>query len=162
MSLVMLAPLVGGAVGPAIAGGIAQSTGWRQIMWMSIILASVCEVMFLTNFRETYRVVILRRRAMRLRSELQDESLKTAFDAKTTKTGSAVWTSMMRPAKLLYSSVVLQAMSLYGAVMFSFFYVMSTTLPEILQNEYDLPPALIGSSFLTFSKSTFHRVWVQD
>ncbi|KAK5122287.1 hypothetical protein LTR85_004198 [Meristemomyces frigidus] len=151
MSLVMLAPLIGGAVGPAIAGAIAQSTGWRQILWMSMILAVVCEVCFLTLFRETYQIPILRRRAARLREEMQDEALKTAFDTKGKRAESVIWTSIARPARVLHSSFVLQIMSLYGAVIFSFFYIMSTTLPEILQNEYHMPPALIGSSFLTFS-----------
>ncbi|KAK4541442.1 hypothetical protein LTR36_008043 [Oleoguttula mirabilis] len=152
MSLMMLAPLIGGAVGPAIAGAIAQSTGWRQIMWMSIILATVCEVCFLTLFRETYQVAILRRRAARLREERQDETLKTAFDGKGGKGAeSVIWTAIARPARVFSSSFVLQILSLYGAVIFSFFYVMSTTLPEILQNEYHMPPALIGSSFLSFS-----------
>lgn len=132
MSLVMLAPLLGGAVGPAIAGAIAQSTGWRQIMWMSFILAVVCEVCFLTLFRETYQVPILRRRAARLRRETQDESLKTAFDTKEAGKGGAeisvIWTSIARPARVLYSSFVLQILSLYGAVVFTFFYIMSTTV----------------------------------
>ena len=40
MSLIMLAPLLGGAVGPAISGLIAESLGWRKILWMSAALSS--------------------------------------------------------------------------------------------------------------------------
>jgi MFS family permease len=59
MSVVMLAPLLGGAVGPAISGAIAETMGWRQTMWLAIGLAIVCEIAFLTMFRETYKVTVL-------------------------------------------------------------------------------------------------------
>ncbi|KAF2095566.1 putative major facilitator superfamily transporter [Rhizodiscina lignyota] len=151
MSLIMLAPLLGGAVGPAIAGAIAESSGWRRIMWMSLILASVAELAFLTLFRETYKVPILQRKAARLRQETGDESLKTAFDNEVSEVESALWNSIMRPSKVFLGSPVLQIMSLYGGVVFSFFYIMSTTLPDILQDIYEFPPALTGTSFMTFS-----------
>ncbi|KAK5135419.1 hypothetical protein LTR08_005207 [Meristemomyces frigidus] len=160
MSAVMLAPLIGGAVGPAIAGAIAQSAGWRQIMWMSVLLAVIAEFLFLTLFRETYSGAILRRRATRLQQEKRgelDEPLESACErVLSQKPGSqsaVIWQAMQRPAKVFRSSLVLQLLSLYGAVAFSFFYTMSTTLPEMLQTQYGFSPALIGSSFLTFSES---------
>ncbi|RYP75874.1 hypothetical protein DL771_002138 [Monosporascus sp. 5C6A] len=80
MSFIQMAPLLGGAVGPAISGAIAERLGWRRVIWMSVVLASFCEVVFLSFFRETYRVPILRRKAARLRRETGNESLKTVFD----------------------------------------------------------------------------------
>lgn len=53
MSAVMLAPLLGGAVGPAIAGAIAETAGWREVLYLAAGLAGVCELAFLTLFRET-------------------------------------------------------------------------------------------------------------
>lgn len=152
MSLIMLAPLLGGAVGPGIAGAIVQTATWRHIMIMAIGLASVAELAFLLLFRETYKVSILQRRAARLRKETGIESLKTQFDSDD-DSGSALWENMKRPAIVLLGSTVLQILSLYGAIMFSFFYIMSTTLPDILQNLYGFDPALTGTSFMSFSKS---------
>jgi MFS family permease len=175
MSAIMLAPLIGGAIGPAISGAIAQSLGWRQVVWMSVILASVCEVLFLTCFRETYKVPILRRKAAKLRQETGNMSLRTAFDididvdhddgdgdddddAKTTKRKTSqpktqFWESIMRPIVVFADSIVLQALALYGSMTFSYFYMMSTTLPDILQDIYHLSPAQTGSSFIVFSTS---------
>jgi MFS family permease len=177
MSAIMLAPLIGGAIGPAISGAIAQSLGWRQVVWMSVILASVCEVLFLTCFRETYKVPILRRRAAKLRQKTGNMSLRTAFDididvddgdgdgdgdddddAKTTKRKTSqpktqFWESIMRPIVVFADSIVLQALALYGSMTFSYFYMMSTTLPDILQDIYHLSPAQTGSSFIVFSTS---------
>lgn len=152
MSVVMLAPLIGGAVGPAVAGAIAESAGWRRIIWMALILAIVCEVAFLTIVRETYKVAILRNNHTKLLiDESGDENDAAAMKAAETK--SKLWTSITRPMSVLYSSVVLQMLSLHGSIVFTFFYVMSTTLPDILQTKYNFPPSLLGTSFLSFSKS---------
>ncbi|KAJ8107891.1 hypothetical protein ONZ43_g6592 [Nemania bipapillata] len=42
-------------------------------------------------------------------------------------------------------------MSLHGAVMFSYYYVFSTTLPDILQQLYGLSAAATGLAFIAFS-----------
>lgn len=151
MSIVMLAPLLGGAVGPAIAGAIAESAGWREIMFMAVGLAGACQLAFLILLRETYKVTILQKRAAKLRKETGNGSYKTEFDQGEEGTAAVVLRSMMRPTALFCSSFILQIMSLWGALNFAFFYVMSTTLPDMLQDIYGFGPALTGTSFLTFS-----------
>ncbi|RMY98385.1 hypothetical protein D0860_08525 [Hortaea werneckii] len=156
VSLVMLAPLIGGAVGPAIAGAIAQSSGWRQIMCMSLALAVFCEILFLTCFRETYKPVILRRRQnihKRHATSSANEQLETtpAEASEKATEAHALRTAIVRPLKVFTGSFVLQILSLYGAVVFSLFYIMSTTLPEILREQYHLSPTLVGSSLISFS-----------
>ncbi|MCJ1251468.1 hypothetical protein MMC30_008701 [Trapelia coarctata] len=147
MSLIMLATLLGGAIGPAIAGAIVQSTSWRHIMWVSVTLAGTAELAFLMLFRETYKVSILKRRAARLRRETGDKTLKTIFDGEDT--GSEVWAAIKKPAFVFCGSSVLQIMSIYAAISFSFFYIMVTTLPDMLQEVYDFDTTLIGTSFLS-------------
>ncbi|KAI7278111.1 hypothetical protein KC345_g6169 [Hortaea werneckii] len=156
VSLVMLAPLIGGAVGPAIAGAIAQSSGWRQTMCMSLALAIFCEILFLTCFRETYKPVILRRRQnirKRHATSSADEQLEPTPAGVSEKATEphALRTAIVRPLKVFTGSFVLQILSLYGAVVFSLFYIMSTTLPEILREQYRLSPTLVGSSLISFS-----------
>lgn len=154
MSLIMLAPLLGGAVGPAICGAIAETMGWRRILWMSAILSILCEVLFFTLLRETYKVPILQRKAARLRKEMKDESLKCAWDADitgATLSWAALRTSITRPIIVMWSSAVLKIMSFYGGIVFTFYYIMATTLPDMLREVYSFSPALTGSSFLAFS-----------
>jgi len=163
MSILMLAPLLGGAVGPAIAGAIAQSAGWREIMYMALALAVGCEVLFLTLFKETYGVVIEKKRRRVEGAVVEEESgaggdEEVAVAKEVARGGSALWLSVLRPASVFYSSAVLQIMSLYGGLSFTFFYTMSTTLPDILATRYSLSPALVGVSFLSFSKSRSHKL----
>ncbi|KIX99028.1 uncharacterized protein Z520_05489 [Fonsecaea multimorphosa CBS 102226] len=155
MSFIMLAPLLGGAIGPAIAGAIAETLGWRQVLWVGVALASACEVAFLTCFRETYKVAILNRRVARLRKETGNLALRTAVDVDDAeadvKRTTKLWDSVLRPFVVFFDSGVLQAMSLFGSLVFTYFYVMSTTLPDILEGIYGLSPALTGFTFISFS-----------
>lgn len=155
MSLIQFAPLTGGAVGPLIAGAVAQTLGWRSVLWMSALLACVCELFFLTCFRETYSIPILRRKAARLRVETGNPNLRTAFDllGHDPQSLRRIWETMARPVVVFCKTPVLQAMSLFGALVFSFFYVLSTTMPDILQGQYQLSPAATGLCFIVFSKS---------
>lgn len=155
MSLVLMAPLTGGAVGPAVSGLIAESLGWEKILWMGAALAIICEIMFFLLLRETYKVPILQRRAAHLRKETNDESLKCAYDGEAPGT-ELFWTTLgsaiKRPLTVMLDSTVLQILSFYGGLVFTFFYIMATTLPGILTDIYGFSPALTGYSFLTFSK----------
>ncbi|KAL7628032.1 hypothetical protein AAE478_002228 [Parahypoxylon ruwenzoriense] len=151
MSLVQLAPLIGGAIGPAISGAIAETMGWRQAVWMSVILATTCEIVFLTCFRETYKVAILRRKVARLRRETGNMALRTVFDIDEGSGPKRIWAAVIRPFTVLAGSGVLQAMSIFGSIIFAYFYIMATTLPDILETLYGLSPAVAGSAFITFS-----------
>lgn len=154
MSLAMFVPLIGGAVGPAMSGVIAERVGWRVILWMSAAVAIMCEVMFFLFYRETYRVTILQQRAARLRSETYKESLKVTFEddaAASALFRSKLWESIQRPARMMYDSSVMKIMALYGGVIFTWYYILATTLPDILTDVYGFSPALTGYSFLLFS-----------
>lgn len=141
MSLIMMAPLVGGAIGPAVSGLITELVGWRVVVLIGAALAVACEALFLTCFRETYKLSILRRRISNMSSEpTRGPGMKTLLD------------SVSRPLAVLFGSGVLLSLSLFGAVSFSYFYVLSVSLPGILQDVYHFSPAEVGSSFIAFSK----------
>jgi MFS family permease len=155
MSFIMLAPLLGGAIGPAISGYIAESLGWRKILYMSCVVAIICEIFFFLLLNETYKIPILQRRAARLRRETKDESLKCLWD--TEKAGErSSWAllrvSIIRPVTVIWDSSVLKIMSFYGALVFTFYYVVATTLPAMLREIYGFSPSAIGFSFMSFSR----------
>jgi len=141
MSLIMLAPLVGGAIGPAMGGAIAQRWGWRWVLYIAAALAVLCEGLFMGCFGETYRAAILRRRNTKLGKRGGGGGVKK------------LWHSITRPFAVLFGSAVLVALSAFAGVAFSFFYVMSISLPVILTQEYGFSPAETGAAFMSFSKT---------
>jgi MFS family permease len=148
MATLMLAPLLGGAIGPAIAGAIAQSIGWRRILWIGAGISGVCQLAFFFFLRETYKISILKRRLKKERRA----SYVSIVDPEKESASKTIWRAIKRPATVLWDSFVLQILSLYGALIFSFFYIMATTLPLILETEYGFSPASTGSSMIIFSK----------
>ncbi|XMA09108.1 hypothetical protein WAI453_001899 [Rhynchosporium graminicola] len=158
MSLVMLAPLVGGTIGPTISGLLAETVGWRNILWLCAGLATLCEILFCTFLRETYKVTILQRRAARLRKETNDKSLKCLWeteDGDSVQSWAKLRTAITRPFLVMYSSLVLQIMSFYSGFAFTFYYILATTLPGILKDIYGFSPAKTGSVFISFSTGAF-------
>ncbi|KAH8654017.1 major facilitator superfamily domain-containing protein [Tricladium varicosporioides] len=153
MSLIMLAPLLGGAIGPAISGAIAASLGWRKILWISALLAIVCETLFFTLMQETYKVSILRCRAAKLRKRMNDETLLCEFDDEegAKSAYSALGATIKRPLSVVWDSLVLKIMAFHGGLVFAFYYILATTLPGILKDTYGFSPPMIGLSFLAFS-----------
>jgi len=168
VSVTFLAPLVGGAVAPAIAAALAERIGWRNVIWTSAVLSAVCEVLFMVCFRETYKVAILRkRRAAKIRAANKTNTQAARLLQTVRRADSdglckeeSVWKklrdSMLRPFMVVFGSGVLLILALLGSVTFSFFYVMSVTLPDIAGGIYHLSPATAGMCFLGFTcGSTF-------
>jgi MFS family permease len=154
ISCVFLTTLVGGAIGPVVGGTIAQAVGWRLIVTIAGCIALACELAFLCFFRETYAVVILKRRALKQEhgnAAAANELVRTLTGTEVESSSSAIWQAVTRPARVFLGSFVLQILSWYGAIGFTFFYIMSTTLPEILKDRFNLDEAKIGLSFITFS-----------
>lgn len=151
MSLVQLAPLIGGACGPAISGTIAQTLGWHYVLWISAALATACELAFLTGFRETYKPVIARKIKLELQRTDPYSSSSPIESADHEAAGKLV-DSIKRPAVVFASSGVLMAMALFGSVSFAHYYIMAVTLPEILEDMYGMSPAFTGLSMIAASK----------
>ena len=158
MSLISLAPLIGGAVGPAIAGAIAQTLGWRQVLLMAAGLAVIAEVLFLTCFRETYKMAILHQRIARLKRESGEFKAEPKKEKNKHEDLLKIWHALTRPFAVLFGSGVLMALSLQASISFSFFYVMSISLPSILQETYDFNPAETGAAFIVFSAGSLFSV----
>lgn len=154
MSMVVLAPLLGGAIGPAISGLIAESLGWRAVLWMAVGLATVCEIALLFLLRETYHVTILRERTRRLRDETGNKDLVAVCDMN--EDGDEIeevnfWRSITRPFPILFNSPVLMGIALFGSMTFTWYYIVATNLPGVLENKYGLSPADTGLCFISFS-----------
>ena len=152
---------------PMFGSAVANRWGWRAVLWGNASFAAACEGLFLTFFRETYRVVILRRRAERLAMEHKrlagpeaSKSLrfKTPYhgDDEASVTSSQLrklGEAILRPMIVLSGSGVLMAMSLLAGTVFTFLYVYNTTLADMLVNVYKIPPEMVGSCYVVFCKS---------
>ncbi|CAH0025421.1 unnamed protein product [Clonostachys rhizophaga] len=161
MSFVMLAPNIGGAVGPAIGGYVADALSWRWVVWMSVLLCATCQILVLLCFRETYGPTILARKVLRLRKLSGSASAESAAQNNSKSRGAeAALESIIRPFLIFKSSIVLVAISLFGSLTFSHYFNMTTTLPDILEDVYGLKSSQTGMSMLSFSIGSFIGLFI--
>lgn len=128
MSCIMFAPLIASSLGPSFSSVVNAALGWRAVLWASVLLASLGQLMFLTCFHETYPVALVHKKA-----EKRSKGLLTA---------------VLRPFVVFVGSGVLMLLSAYGAFMFSYFYTIATTMPTVLENVYSFEPGMTGPAFL--------------
>lgn len=160
MSLCIFAPMLGGAVGPMLSGAVAQTLGWRSFIWISAGLAAGCELIFLCFFRETYKVAILKKRRTAAAGEAKERSRRVAYgtvqDCQKVESPASnrqmLYEAILRPGIVLWGSGVLLALAFAGSISFSYFYIISVTLPELLAERYGMTPAQTGASLLSWSK----------
>lgn len=146
MTMMVTAPLVGSAVGPAIGGVMAEKIGWRQLVWISVALAGVCLMGHLTYFKETYRATVAQ------------QGGKTSHDKEPKSGLYRFCSSLLRPASILCSSWILAGLCLCHGLDFIFYYVIAVTLPDILSKIYGQPASIIGLSFVCISEWSLSRV----
>ncbi|KAH6624159.1 MFS multidrug transporter-like protein [Chaetomium sp. MPI-SDFR-AT-0129] len=141
LSIVGVAPLLGGTAGPVVGGLLAELMGWRAVLGACVCLAGTVGVGFVVWLRETYGPVILQKK----------KSFHPDYPAdakKQQQPASLFWASIVRPASVLCSSGVMVGLSLFSSAVYAHFYILATTLPTILSDRYGLSPSATGSAFL--------------
>lgn len=158
----LLSPILG----PIAGGYFTQALGWRWTCWFSVILVGACELAFLVAFRqETYKVLLLRRRAARLRKETGNDALRCAYDGSATSSdvfthSTLLWTSIIRPVKMLFTSYMLLLLAVYGAINYGYVFIISTTITTLFEEKYAFSPGPAGLTFAGMGKFTIHDFYL--
>src|SRR5271167_2476036 len=69
MSAFVIGPLLGPVIGPVAGGYLAQAKGWRWVFWVLSIVSGFFTILSFFFMRETYAVILVDRKAKRLRAE---------------------------------------------------------------------------------------------
>ncbi|KAF2826044.1 MFS general substrate transporter [Ophiobolus disseminans] len=129
MAVLTVAPILGAALGPGISGCVTQTLGWRYVFWMSVFMAGISQVLLLSCFRETHRVV-------KTPVGIVKQSLRE---------------SITKPIAILYSSRTLKALCLSHGMAFAVYCIMTVTLPDIFERGYDQSMSGAGLSFMSYT-----------
>jgi len=156
MSCITIAPLLASAVAPMTSSVVGSSMGWRAVIWLSTLLSASCQVLFLVFFRETYHPAIVPPVLVQEQESHDiDAAGEQAFipvlakprDSSVRRRSSELMMSVVRPFVVFFGSGVLMSLSVFGAICYSYFYIISTTLPIILEQVYGFPPGTTGWAF---------------
>ena len=135
-------PSFGASLGPLMGGFIVAASGWRWTQWASVILAFAFYIPVCFT-RETYKKVILRRRAFRmgLDTSSQRTSPGRAFRYFAT-------VLIQRPIHMLFTEPIVTLVSLYNGFLYGLLYTFVIAVPWIFREYYQFNKTSEALSFI--------------
>lgn len=98
-------------------------------------------------WRESYPPLLLERKAANLRRETGNPNLRSVYDKGETAS-EHFRRGIVRAARMLVFSPIVLSVSIYMGLMYSYFYLLITTLTTVFENVYHFKPNLVGLAFL--------------
>ncbi|KAK3192642.1 hypothetical protein K4F52_001441 [Lecanicillium sp. MT-2017a] len=137
-------PSFGASLGPLMGGFIVQrSGGWRWTQWAAIIFALAFYVPMLFT-PETYKKIILRRRAIRL--GLYDSASQRTSPGRAFRYFAT--TLIQRPLHMLFTEPIVTLVSLYCGFLYGLLYTFVVAVPWIFRHYYGFNHDQESLSFL--------------
>jgi MFS family permease len=111
ISLFSIAPLNGPVTGPLIGGFVFEYLGWRWEAWVGLIVGAVA-VLLMATVKETYAPAILKRKAARMRKDMDDPRWWCQYDQKVSSL-HLIRVNLSRPFILLATEPILWFMNIW-------------------------------------------------
>ncbi|CAK7226486.1 hypothetical protein SBRCBS47491_006248 [Sporothrix bragantina] len=167
LGIYLLIPLLGSAVGPVIGGFITVRTTWRWMFWSTSLFQAVMVGVAMISFHESYRPLLLRRRAARLRCETGNDRYRspeeererlassTTADArdglppsKTILLLRVLARAFMRPLRLLFHHPIIQVSSVITGFGYGMLYIALSTYSEMWITQYNESIEISGLHYI--------------
>ncbi|KAK2873464.1 MFS siderochrome iron transporter 1, partial [Arthroderma sp. PD_2] len=138
LSLYLLIPLTGSAIGPIVSGFIVEHSTWRWMFWATTILQVVLELSSLLLFHESYAPVLLRRRAENRRKETGDSRYHAEVEKRESGRSTA-WKlsrSLSRPLRLLVFHPIVQMQAILEGINYGLLYFALASFSALYVSAY--------------------------
>jgi hypothetical protein len=113
----------------------------------STFQVAVTAILGIIFWKESYAPVLLARKASRLRSETRNQNLRSKYDTGLSPRDHFK-RAISRPIKMLVFSPIVLSLSIFQGLMYSYFYLLFTTLTPIFEDNYHFSPQIVGLSYL--------------
>ena len=159
ISVYSLGILSGPVLGPICGGFIAQRAGWRWDMWVIFIAGCLITVGIMFFNSETYQPILLSRKTLRLRKELNRPELQNIMtynkDVGALSPRQVLANGITRPLRLLATSPIVLLCSLYVSFIFGLLFLLFTTLTSVFIDTYGWAPEMTGLAYLGIGIGNF-------
>jgi MFS family permease len=139
-------PTVGATLGPLVGGFLVQGRGWRWTQWVPIIVTGALYIQVLFT-KETYKGVILQRRAIKL--GLIDASSQRTSVLKSFR--HFFVTLIQRPIHMLCTEPIVTFVSLYNGLIYGLIYAFIISVPWVSTTYYNFDKTGEALSYLGVS-----------
>ncbi|TEY42661.1 hypothetical protein BOTCAL_0387g00110 [Botryotinia calthae] len=152
MALVMGTQMIADFISPVAGSYIAQDLGWRWSIWLAVNVLGFFSSLLLVVYRETYAVVILKRKAKRLQKESTDgKHYRSKHQARVDAT--TIIESVMKPLHNLIQSLILMLTTSYMTIKYALVSLILATITEAMESTYPnvFSRGSIGLTFLSLA-----------
>lgn len=139
-------PSVAATLGPLAGGFVLQTRSWRWTQWVAIFVSVATYIPVLFT-KETYKGVIIKRRARRL--GLHDNASQKSSFQKTLRYFFV--TLIQRPLHMLFTEPIVTLVSSYNAVIFGILYAYVVSIPWAFEEYYGFGSSGQSLSYLGMS-----------
>jgi len=146
MSLYVATPFFGPALGPLLGAAVSQTRGWRWTSWLILFFTVVLVVVPAPFYIESYKPVLLRRRAKK--RHLPVPKLPTEGLSWPKVLGTYVSNTLTRPMHMLLTEPIIAAFNTYSAFNFGLLYAFFAAFPYVFEAEYGFDSLSTGLTFL--------------
>ncbi|KAI1269967.1 major facilitator superfamily domain-containing protein [Xylariaceae sp. FL1019] len=147
VSIWSVGTILGPIVGPIIGGYVADIAGWRWIFWAISIAIGVVTLIAFAILRESNPVVLLERKAGRLRQETGNPAHRSALALNIAST-ELFKQSIIRPLKILITYPIVTVMCTYVAVLYGMLYLLFATYSFVYEQVYYFSTSDAGLVFI--------------
>jgi MFS family permease len=156
LSMYLLIPLTGSAVGPIVGGFVVEYSTWRWMFWATTILQGILEASSLLLFYESYGPVLLRRRAEKLRNDTGDSRYHAAVERRESGR-STLWKisrSLSRPLRLLIFHPIIQIQAILQGINYGLLYFALASFSALHVSAYGDSVAMSGLHYIAICIGT--------
>ncbi|CAK1362207.1 putative transporter [Cercospora beticola] len=153
LSLYLLIPLTGAAIGPIIGGFIVEYSTWRWMFWATTIFQAVAEIVTLPIIHETYCPLLLQRRATKLRLETGDSRYHTETEIRSQghSTFKILSNNLTRPLRLLAFHPTIQVQALLGGINYGLLYFALASFSSLIVSNYGQSVSISGLHYIALA-----------
>lgn len=149
MTIYTTAAFTGPAIGPLISGALSKHS-YRWTFVVMIIESALFLALFVVAFKETYKPVLLLRKAKRLREETGDDRYCAPLERirQETSLPKAILLSASRPFGLLTRDPMMGVLCFYTGLTLAIIYMFFIAFPLVFGSLYSFTTMELGVSYM--------------
>ncbi|KAH0383177.1 MFS general substrate transporter, partial [Aureobasidium melanogenum] len=148
MMVYTAAPFLGPELGPLIADFINYKANWRWTFWVLLIWAGIQWLLIVCLVPETYVPVLLRREAVKARTETGDDRWHAPIERLERSIPGTILKSCHRPFLLMIYEPMVLLLCLFCAVILGILYLFFSAFDIVFEHNQGFKLWQVGLSFL--------------
>ncbi|EIM86273.1 MFS general substrate transporter [Stereum hirsutum FP-91666 SS1] len=147
MAVYTIFPFIGPELGPMFSGFINQNTNWRWTYYVFLIWSFVQTIALFAFVPETYKPVILKRKAQRLRKTTGNLNYYAPLERTNKNLVTAVAISCYRPFQLIFFDHMVLLLNLWSSIVLGVIYLAFQAFPIIFEDNHGFNMQCTGLTF---------------